>query len=78
MPVDKKPNVKDILKKHSAKIEKQMGGSDLKKVNYSRQYVTFKEEMSSEFSGYEKFCHSLGVSWDICKKIQQQRESSWP
>src|SRR3989339_358823 len=53
-------DVKDILKKHGARIEEQIKETNFDKTNYSREYVQFKEEMSPEFSRYEKLCNSLG------------------
>jgi len=60
MPPYKKPSVKDILRKHSARISGMMGTPDVKNVNYSREYVKFKKEMAPELTKYEKWCHSLG------------------
>src|SRR3989339_488422 len=53
-------DVRDILKKHGARIEEQIKETNFDKTNYSREYVQFKEEMSPEFSRYEKLCNSLG------------------
>lgn len=60
MPPDKKPSVEDILRKHSARIENQIKTTGVKNVNYSREYVKFKEEMAPELTRYEKWCRSLG------------------
>lgn len=60
MPPDKKPSVEDILRKHSARIENQIKTTVVKNVNYSREYVKFKEEMAPELTRYEKWCRSLG------------------
>ncbi len=50
--------VQDILKKHSARIENQIqtdsGTQD------SSDYFRFKQELTPELSGYEKWCKSLG------------------
>ncbi|MFA4953191.1 MAG: hypothetical protein WC584_03140 [Candidatus Pacearchaeota archaeon] len=54
-----KPNVDDILRKHSARIESQIK-SEVKNVNYSREYVKFKKEMAPDLTRYEKWCNSLG------------------
>jgi len=54
-----KPSVDDILKKYGSKIEGQIntsGGSG----GDSKEYQKFKLEMSPEYTGYEKLCHSLG------------------
>jgi len=61
---DKKPDVKDILKKYGRKIEEEMNttstGKKIINADYSREYTTFKKEMAPEWSRYEKWCHSLG------------------
>jgi len=56
----KKPGAQDILKKYGAKIEQQMNTGFPKDVNYSREYVKFKQEMAHELTRYEKWCKSLG------------------
>jgi len=53
-------DVKDILRKHSAKIESKIGKSNLTNLNYSSSYITFKEEMAPELNRYERGCNSLG------------------
>jgi hypothetical protein len=53
-------NVRDVLEKYGAKIEGQVRTSGIKNINYSREYVRFKEEMAPDLSRYEKWCHSLG------------------
>ena len=40
-----RPDIDDILRKHSARIEGQMK-TEVKNVNYSREYVKFKQEMA--------------------------------
>jgi Flp pilus assembly protein TadB len=53
----------DILRKYSAKIERQMKGynSDSGRVEkFSQSYETFKSGMMPEFSSYERWCKSLG------------------
>lgn len=52
-------NVDDILRKYSGKIEGQIH-SQAKKVDYSREYLKFKDEMAPELTRYEKFCKTLG------------------
>jgi len=82
MPPYRKPSVKDILRKHSARIEMKIKTSGVKNINYSREYVTFKEEMVPEFTRYEKWCHSLGkliklkISEKDEKKIQKNLKIS--
>jgi len=56
----KKEGVEDILKKHGAEIEKKINTTNLKNMNYSKEYVKFKKEMSSNLTRYERWCHSLG------------------
>jgi len=56
----KKPSVKDILRKHSARISGMMKTSNVRNVNYSREYVKFKKEMAPELTKYENWCQSLG------------------
>jgi len=72
-------DVKDILRKHSARIEGQIKTSN-NSVNYSREYVKFKEEMAPELNRYERWCGSLGsliklkVSEKDANKIKRQLE----
>jgi hypothetical protein len=56
-----RPSVDDILRKHGARIEGQMGtiNSGIKN-DFSREYTKFKEEMSPDLSRYERWCHTLG------------------
>ena len=54
----RKPDVNDILRKYGSKIEGQMNTSSGSK-RYSREYTEFKNEISSELRGYEKWCKSL-------------------
>lgn len=70
-------SVKDVLREHSGKIERQVRTSNLKKIDYSKEYSTFKKELAPELSRYEKWCRSLGnviklkVSEKDEKKIQK-------
>ena len=66
-------DVKDILKKHSARIEGQIKTSNLENVNYSREYVKFKQEMAPELTRYEKWCHSLG-NWIKLKVSEKDKD----
>ena len=52
-------NVEDIYKKYGTKIEEQIETSS-EKSNFSKEYVTFRQEMVKDFSGFEKWCHTLG------------------
>jgi len=69
-----KPNIKDILRKHSARIEGQIKTTGVEDVNYSREYVKFKQEMAPELSGYERWCRSLGnvIKLKIAKKDEDK------
>jgi Flp pilus assembly protein TadB len=79
-----KPNIKDILEKHSARIEGQIRseGVHARNINYSREYLTFKQEMAPELNHYEQWCRSLGnaikmkISPKEEKKIRKQLEIS--
>lgn len=59
MPVTDR-DVRDIIRKYSGRIESQISTPEIKSVDYSREYVRFKEEMAPEISRYEKWCKSLG------------------
>ncbi len=52
----------DILNKYGAKIERQMHGYDQvgSREKFSKSYEKFKDEMSPEFSRYERWCKSMG------------------
>ncbi len=78
MASDKKPNVEEILKKHSARIEKTIKSSATEKINYSQDYSKFKSEMAPELSRYEKLCHSLGniIKLKISKKDEDKIRKS--
>lgn len=52
--------VKDILEKHRARIENQINTVDVEDVDYSREYMKFKEEMAPELTKFERWCRSLG------------------
>ena len=56
-------DVRDILRKHGARIEGQIrtdAAAKMSKGSYSQEYTRFKEEMAPELSRYEKWCRSLG------------------
>ena len=66
MSMNEKPNVDDILKKYGSKIEGRINSTSLKKDSeYSQEYLKFKNEISREFKGYEKWAHTLGNSFRI-------------
>lgn len=56
----RKPSVEDILRKHGARIDEEMGISKVDTGSYSQVYLDFKKERAPEYNRYEKFCHSLG------------------
>ncbi len=68
----KKPDVKDILKKYSGKIESQVKTSNIVGGDYSKEYVKFKEELAPELTKFEKWCQSLGSI--IKLKVSQKDE----
>ena len=76
MPVSnpRKLNVDDILRKYGSKIEKQIESSNIKNVNYSREYIKFKDEISPELIRYEKWCRSLGsfIKLKVSKKDEEK------
>lgn len=54
-------SVDDVLKKYGAKIEGQMNSySETPSSEFSKSYVTFKDELNQEYTGYEKWCHTVG------------------
>lgn len=61
MPRYRKPSVDEILRKHGARIESQIRTSDINQgKGYSRDYLKFKQEKSSDLTRYEKLCKGLG------------------
>ncbi len=52
--------VEEILRRHSAKIESQISTSVVDNVNWSSEYLRFKEEMIPGLSRYERLCETLG------------------
>jgi hypothetical protein len=61
----KKPSVDEILKKYSSKIEGQIKSDGYSSDNYSQSYLKFKDELSIELKGYEKWANGLGKSIKI-------------
>ena len=59
--MDNNRDVKDVLNKYGGMIESQMGSEK----NYSRDYTTFREEMSPKLTGYEKWCRTLGSAFRL-------------
>lgn len=70
----RKPNVDDILRKYRKKIEGQINTSDTARKSYSREYVKFKQEMSPEFTRYERWARSLGsiIKLNVSKKDEEK------
>lgn len=59
MPASRK-EIEDILRKHESKIQSRIETTGIKKVNYSQEYLKFKQEMAPEISKYERWCKSVG------------------
>jgi hypothetical protein len=59
--VNRRPSVEEVLRKYGAKIESQVEdySSDSGQV-YSQAYQQFRSEMVEKYSGYEKWCHTVG------------------
>jgi Flp pilus assembly protein TadB len=53
-------NIDEILRKHGSRIESQIKAANFQNINFSREYVTFKNEMAPELTRYERWCASLG------------------
>jgi Flp pilus assembly protein TadB len=75
--VYRKPNVRDILKKHSARIEGKFNTTNTsgpQDANYSREYVKFKKEMAPDLTRYERWCRSLGniIKLKVAKKDEDK------
>ncbi|MFH1607554.1 MAG: hypothetical protein ABIA78_00290 [archaeon] len=70
--VDRK--VRDILRKHSARIERKIKTFKVKETNYSREYVMFKEEMAPELNRFERLCQGLGniIKLKLAKKDEDK------
>ena len=67
-------DVEDILRKHGARIEKQIKTSEIKNADYSQEYIRFKGEMFSELTHYERWCNSLGniLKLRVAEKDQEK------
>ena len=70
-------DVRDVLRKHSARIEGQIKTSDIKNVNYSREYIKFKQEMAPDLTRFEKWCRSLGsvIKLKVAEKDEVKNSS---
>ncbi len=69
-----KPDVKDILAKYGSKIESQIKAPKNSEGSYSKEYTSFREEMSPELNRYERFCHSVGnlIKLKVSEKDQDK------
>ena len=67
-------NTDDVLRKYGAKIENQVRTTNVENINYSKEYVKFKDELSPELSKYEKWCRSLGeiIKLKVAKKDEEK------
>lgn len=52
--------VRNIIRKHAARIEGMIETTPVGHSNFSSSYVKFKEEMAPELTRYERWCRSLG------------------
>jgi hypothetical protein len=57
---ESKKRVDEILKKYGSKIDSKISSTEIKNTNYSQEYIKFKDEMSEDLRGYEKWANSLG------------------
>ena len=53
-------SVKEILKKYSNKLSKEIGETPTKNQNFSRDFLQFKQDTMPELSRYEKWAKGLG------------------
>ncbi|MFH1311191.1 MAG: hypothetical protein ABIH65_02190 [Nanoarchaeota archaeon] len=53
-------DIDEIFRKYGSRIESKIETAGIKDVNYSQEYLKFKEEMAPETSRYEKWCKSFG------------------
>ena len=53
-------DVTDILREYGSKIQSKISTSGTKKVDFSQEYIRFKDEMAPEISSFERWCKSLG------------------
>lgn len=68
--MEKRANVDEILRRHGARIEGQID-TDVK-TNYSKSYLTFKQERAPELTRYERWCYTLGSLIKV--KISEKEE----
>jgi Flp pilus assembly protein TadB len=74
-----KPSVDEILRKHGARIESQFKTSNTGNIDYSREYLRFKEEKSPELTRYESMCNSAGniLKLKVSKKDEDKIRKSF-
>ena len=79
----RKPTVNEILRKYGGKLESQIRSNDLDQGgNYSKDYLTFKQEKNSALNKYERLCKSAGsfiklkISEKDKKKVEKHLEIS--
>jgi len=74
MPADRKPNVDDILRKYSSKLEGQIRTTDLNIAKDSKSYLKFKEERARELTNFERWCSTLGnfIKIKVSKKDEER------
>lgn len=67
-------DVKDILRRHGARIEGQVKTDSISGSNWSQSYQKFKEEMAPDLSRYERWCKSLGnvIKLKLSKKDEEK------
>lgn len=70
--VERRPNVKDILRKYGSKIDQQIG-TKKNYSSYSGEYVKFKNELAPILGRYERLCKGLGSL--IKLKVSEKDES---
>jgi len=73
MQDNRKPTVEEIIKKHSAKIERSIKSDQSIQNDYGRTYSQFKNEMIPELSKYETLCRTVGskIKLKSSKKDQE-------
>lgn len=65
-------DVKDVLRKYEAKLEKEIGEAGMEEESsYSREYVKFKEEVVPTLGFYEKLCRGVGKTIRVRLKKQE-------
>ena len=69
----RRPTVEEVLRKYDAKLGNKVKGFNPDKKKYSKEYTKFREEMSPEFSGYERLCKTLG---NIIKLKVSEKDSA--